>query len=119
MAVKRKVAFLQYFNGYRMLMFFEADTVGVLAGLFVFTYIMFTNAGVPLSLIVVLSFFIGVGGTFIYTKTKKGASKGYLRHLLYVNGIYSVKEDPTKFKEVKRLDVSGYLPNHNDLVFSD
>jgi len=119
MAAKRRVRFLQYFNGYRMLIFLESDTVGVLFSVFFLVYIIMTNAAASISMIVIFSFGISVGTSILYAKTKKSASKGFLRHWFYVHGIYSVKEDINKFEEVSRLDVTNYIPNNNDMIFSD
>ena len=117
--MKKRVKFLQYFNGYRMLLFLEMDTVGVLFSVFFLVYIIMTNAAASILLIVVSAFGISITTTIIYTKTKKSASRGYLRHWFYTKGIYSVKEDANKFEEVKRLGRDNYLPNHDDYVFSD
>lgn len=119
MAKIKRVKFLRYFNGPRMILIFQADTVGVVFLSFFATYIALTNASFRISVVVIASFIVSiiVGASFV--KTKKNSAKGFLRHWLFVNGIYSPKEDKNKYEEVKRLDVKGYLPEHNDMEFSD
>jgi len=114
---KERVRFLRYFNGYRMILVFQADSVVVASSVFMICYIIFTNAAFKISLIITLSFLLSAVITSIYVNARNSASKGYLRNLLFAYGIYYVQENKKKFEECKRLDVQGYLPEHDDLLF--
>jgi len=119
MAVYRRVRFLKYFNRPRVFVEIEVDTAGFYAAISLLVFFALSLASIfnPF-----FSFFIGqfigFAAAFFYAKFKAGASKGFLRHLLYVKHI--LKVNPADFKEeVERMDieVEDYYPDANEKLF--
>ncbi len=117
MARKKNVKFLRYFNGYRMLAVFQIDSVIVTAVLFFGTYMVLINSSASSSITLLGALIAGFLGSKYYPKMRNEASKGFLKHWFYANGLWSVKEDKEKFEELKRIDVENYLPEYNDREF--
>ncbi len=117
MARKKNVKFIRYFNGYRMLAVFQIDSVLVVSVLFFLTYMVLINSSASSSITLLGALFAGGLGVKFYPKMRDEASKGFLKHWFYANGLWSVKEDKEKFEELNRLDVENYLPEYNDREF--
>lgn len=110
MARAKKVGFLQHFNGPRVIGPIRVDILGVVIGTFLVIYTSMTIAGVKVSITLLSAFAISYISTKSYVKAKEKSSKGYLWHLLYASGIWSVKPDPKKYEELNRMDVQDYFP---------
>ncbi|AXH16419.1 hypothetical protein CP985_03475 [Malaciobacter mytili LMG 24559] len=119
MARKRKVGFLQQFNGPRVIGPFRVDVILVVILSFVLIYTVLILASVTISITMLSSFALTFFATKLYIKAKEKASKGFLWHLLYVSGIWSVKEDSKKYEELNRMDVKNYIPDCTDKIFYD
>lgn len=110
MAKARKVGFLEHFNGPRVIGPIRIDVLFVTISVFVILYTVMTIASMKVSITLLSSFAASYLVTKYYIKAKEKSSKGYLWHLLYVSGIWSVKQDEKKYEELKRMDVEDYLP---------
>lgn len=110
MARAKKVGFLQHFNGPRVIGPIRLDILGVVIGTFVVLYTSMTIASVKVSVTLMTAFAVTYLVTKSYIKAKEKSSKGYLWHLLYTSGLWSVKTDPKKYEELNRMDVKDYFP---------
>lgn len=114
---KKRVGFLMHFNGPRLIGPFKIDTLSVAVGVFLSTYTAFTIASVRVSITLVASFLFSYIGTKLYQKAREKSAKGYLWHVLFMSGIWSVKEDSDKYEELNRLDVKNYIPDPTEKIF--
>lgn len=110
MARARKIGFLQHFNGPRVIGPVRVDILGVAISTFLITYTSLTIGGSKVSITLLTSFGLSYLATKSYYKAKERSSKGYLWHLLYASGLWSVKLDPKKYEELNRMDTENYFP---------
>lgn len=110
MARSKRVGFLQHFNGPRVIGPIKIDNLVVAIGSFVMTYTSLTIGGAKVSITLLTAFAVAYIATKSYYKAKEKSSKGYLWHLLYTSGLWSVKLDPKKYKELNRMDIVDYFP---------
>lgn len=117
MAKYSRVRFLKYFNRPRVFVAMEIDTIAVFAGS---AGMLFTALSLSSILSPYFSFMSAlISAGFIarfYTKYKAEASKGFLRHSLYVLHLQRVNEKSFE-EETKRMDVDNYYPNPNEKLF--
>lgn len=116
---KKRVEFLRYFNDFRMILMFPADVVAITFFVFVISYSILAFGGAPLSFLVLGSFIIDTCIVYVYVQAKKNSSKGFLKHLFFNIGLYELKHDPKKWKELQENDTGKYFPNGNDKFFAD
>lgn len=121
MARIKQVPFLRYFNGSRMLIVFELDSVIVVTVSFVLSYIAMTQSSFKVSITMLSSLIIAVSFGLGYSKAKSNASKGFLRHWTYVNvnPLFEILFKKKKYKEFEKMDVKDYVPAPEDFVFND
>lgn len=117
MAKVKKVRFLMHFNGPRVIGPFKIDTLLVAIGVWIVIYTAFTIASVKVSITLITAFATSYALTKIYQKAREKASRGYLWHVLFMSGIWSVSEDEEKYEELQRLDVKDYIPDSTDKIF--
>ena len=117
MARSKRIGFLQHFNGPRVIGPIRIDTLGVSILTFVSTYTSMTVGGAKVSITLLLAFAITYVVTKAYIAAKEKSSKGYLWHLLYTSGIWTIKQDPEKYEELKRMDVKDYFPYSSQKKF--
>lgn len=117
MAKIKKVGFLMHFNGPRVIGPIKIDTLLVAICSWIVIYTAFTIASVKISITLISAFGISYAVTKIFQKARERASRGYLWHILFMSGIWSVSEDEEKYEELKRLDVKNYIPDYTDKIF--
>lgn len=117
MSKYKRPGFLMHFNGPRLIGPFKIDTLSVAIGMFLATYTAFTIASVKVSITLLSSFVISYISTRLYQKAREKSAKGYLWHVLFMSGIWSVKEDKEKYEELKRIDIKNYIPDPTDKIF--
>ena len=110
MARAKKVGFLQHFNGPRVIGPIRIDILGVAIISFIVTYTSLTVGGAKVSVTLLSAFFLSYVATKSFMAAKERSSKGYLWHLLYTSGLWSVKMDKKKYEELNRMDIEDYFP---------
>lgn len=116
---KKRVAFLRFFNDYRMLSIFTVDVIGVFFSIFIFLWTVLTIGGMKLIITILSSFGSAFAVSYFYKKSKAQASKGFLRHWFFNTGLYRLKKDKKIWKELKTTDYDDYFPTANDKFFSE
>ena len=117
--MKRRVEFLRHFNDYRMIAIFTLDVVAITIITFVAVYSIAMIGGLKVLGVIFVSFVITIAVLYVYIKTKRSASKAFLKHWLFNRGIYRLREDKEKWEELKHADSLGYFPSGQDKFFAD
>ena len=115
----KRVEFLRFFNDYRMIAIFTLDVVALSIVTFVGCYSVAMVGGLKVLGVMFVSFAVTVIVLYIYVKTKRSASKAFLKHWLFNRGIYRLQEDEEKWEELKNTDSLGYFPSGQDKFFAD
>ena len=117
MAKFSRVRFLKYFNRPRVFVSIEIDTIAVFASS---AGLLFTALSLASILSPYFSFMTAIISAALaaryYAKYKAEASKGFLRHSLYVLHLQRVNKKSFK-EETKRMDLDDYYPNPNEKLF--
>jgi len=116
---KRRVEFLRFFNDYMMISIFTIDIIGVFFTIFISMWTVLTVGGMKLVITVLSSFGLAFTGSYLYSKAKNEASKGFLKHWFFNTGLYRLNKDKKKWKELKHADHDDYFPTANDKFFSE
>ena len=119
MAKNKRVEFLRYFNGYRMLAIFPVDIVAIAVIPFFVVFMIGSIGGLGLMFTVFGSLGLSIALIYIYKKAKEDTSKGFLKHWAFQKGLYQLKQDEKKWEELKYADKKDYFPNGQDRYFAD
>ena len=115
----KRVNFLMNFDGPKLLGPIGIDVILVVMGTFIAIFTMCTVSSVRISITLILSFGLTYLVTRTYNKACELSSNGYFRQFLYMTGVWSVRADPEKFKELKNMDIKNYMPEATDKLFVD
>lgn len=115
----KKVGFLMEFNKPRVIGPIRIDTIGIGLATLLIVYTALTLASTKTWLAILITFVATWYAIKLYKKAREKSSRGYLWHLGYDSGIWSIRQDPKKYKELKRMDIRNYLPDSTMRNFKD
>ena len=119
MAKIKKVPFFQQFNGPAVIGPVRVDIIGVGTVTILATWTALTLASTKTWITIIVTVAATYFAINLYSKAKEKASKGFLWHLGYDSGIWSIKQDPKKYEELNRMDVKDYFPDSTTIHFKD
>ncbi len=102
-----------------MLAIFTIDVVAITVGTFFFLFTIFTIGSAGLMITVLGSLAVATGVLFAYRTAKENTSKGFLKHWAFDHGIFMLKKDKKKWKELEHADRDDYFPVGQDKFFAD
>lgn len=115
----KRVPFLMQFNGPRVIGPVRIDVAGIALASTIFSWSAFTLASFKVWVSIILTFLIAFTSVKLYKIAKDKSSNGYLWHLFYNSGIWSVKKNPKKYEELNRMDIKNYFPDSTITHFKD
>lgn len=108
---KKRINFLRFLSRPRLILIYEMDMVMIVLSTLISTYVIMNSLGLPLPLIIALSFVSAYFAKKILDEVREGNElRGSIKHFLFSIDILKPRLDAKIYPELARMDSIRHIP---------